>query len=82
MSLLGDHVKTSFGKAIEFIKEHPQFKLKALYWDDFYVEWEWSSTTTTDATVTKLVKVTDNSKVEWTPTTKDLINEDWEIFTI
>ena len=36
-------MKMSFGNAIEFIREHPQFKLQSKDWEaGEYITWEWS----------------------------------------
>lgn len=74
-------MKMSFGNAIEFIREHPQFKLQSKDWETGeYITWEWSSDKV-NAVTTRLLKH-DNDKVsEWTPTTKDLVNTEWNIFT-
>ena len=74
-------MKMSFGNAIEFIREHPQFKLQSKDWEvGEYITWEWSSDKV-NAVTTRLLKH-DNDKVsEWTPMTKDLVNTEWNIFT-
>lgn len=74
-------MKMSFGQAIEFIKEHPQFKLKLPTWQDKYIKWEWSSSSV-NAHVTRLMMYTgDTSPTEWTPTTEALVNDTWVVTT-
>lgn len=74
-------MKMSFGNAIEFIREHPQFKLQSKDWEAWeYITWEWSSDKV-NAVTTRLLKHDDDKVSEWTPMTKDLVNTEWNIFT-
>lgn len=74
-------MQITFGKAIEFIREHPEFGMKLPSWEDKYIKWDWSSYTEVNAVTTRLVLVEEGKEpIEWIPTTGALINPNWVIF--
>ena len=75
-------MEISFGKAIEFIKDHPEFCMKLAMWKDKYIKWDWSSYSEVNAVPIRLVLVEkDKEPVEWLPNTPALLNNNWIVCT-